>query len=596
MSKVHRHLGVAIFLACAVLVYIVFRPAPLEKPTRPEMPVAADIKPDRSTPREPAAIDDDASSPGADAESATLTAQKSGDQTSGRVPAKSQDKASPASSTAAATDARDRLRPKELFEGWEAPAAALMLTGEMHGYIEPCGCSVNQLGGLSRRADLLRQIDERGWPVTALDVGGLVNNPNRRQGKFKFDMILKCLIDMQYAGVAMGVEELQLGFEFLTFHQPEKLPFLSANIVFFEDPRFEGGPLPSRIFTVGKIKIGVIAVFGPELEELARPGGQAAGGFEFKVFPPTESITKQLAHLDPEKPDLLVLLSHAAYDETKKLAEPFPQFDIIVTAGGPEDPSPRPTFLGERTLLVAPGQKGKHVPVVGFFPKAGKDRLKYELVDLDDKRFKDTPKIVEHMRFYQDDMLQQENLVASEPDIDDPRSVDPLTGLRVENNLYVGAKVCAECHKSAMEVWETTKHAHATETLKTGGPRHQDFWINRTFDPECVACHVTGWDPKKVVRYKSGYTGEGTTPHLLGQQCENCHGPGGRHTELERQWTKDQNTTDAVVAWRKFHRLSKDTAFDLCAKCHDGDNDPNFGTESHPFEEYWEQIAHPGRD
>ena len=580
-------------LACAVLAYVVFRPAPLEKPISGEIGLdeLARQKPAAKSgerPRQVAKTDSpevsDPSSPG-----------ESSRESSGEYSGKAPGKASADATAVVATGSHERPASKKLFDGWEAPAVVLMLTGELHGYIEPCGCSVNQLGGLSRRADLLRQIDERGWPVTALDAGGLVNSPNRRQGKFKFDMILKCLVDMRYAGIAMGVEELQLGFDFLSFHKPEELPFLSANLVFFEDPLFTGAPLPGRVITVGKVKIGVIAVFGPDLEETARPGGQAAGGFEFKVLPPVESIKRQLAAIDSQKPDLWVLLSHERYDETKKLAEFFPQFDIIVTAGGPEDPEPRPKLVGEKTLLVAPGQKGKHVPVVGFYPKAGKDRLRYELVALDDKRFKDSPRIVEHMKFYQDDMLKAENLVASDPAIDDPRSVDPLTGVPIDNNPFAGAKACAECHKSAMEVWEASKHAQATETLKTGGPRHEEFWINRIFDPECIACHVTGWDPKKIVRYNSGYTGEQTTPHLLGQQCENCHGPGGRHTELERQWAKDQKTTDAVAAWRKFHRLSKKTAFDLCAKCHDGDNDPAFGTTK-TFDEYWDQIAHPGRE
>jgi len=199
------------------------------------------------------------------------------------------------------------------------------------------------------------------------------------------------------------------------------------------------------------------------------------------------------------------------------------------------------------------------------------------------------------MKFYQFDLLQGENIVATEPAIDDPRNVDPLTGKLVDDNPFVGARACGECHTKALDVWQNSKHAHATETLKTGGPRHENHWINRIYDPECVACHVTGWDPKKIVRYNSGYTSEEATPQLLGQQCENCHGPGGRHTRLEQQWAKDQKTTDEVVAWRKFHRLDKKTAFDLCVKCHDGDNDPAFGgTKS--FDEYWDEIAHPGKD
>jgi hypothetical protein len=83
---------------------------------------------------------------------------------------------------------------------------------------------------------------------------------------------------------------------------------------------------------------------------------------------------------------------------------------------------------------------------------------------------------------------------------------------------------------------------------------------------------------------------------LAGQSCENCHGPGGRHTELERAWANDQKITDEVTAWRKFHRLNQKSARDLCIRCHDGDNDPEFDTEKKPFATYWELIDHPGKD
>ena len=478
---------------------------------------------------------------------------------------------------------------KPLFDGWKAPAAVILFSGEMHGYIEPCGCSVNQLGGLSRRADLMRQIRGRGWPATAFDVGGLVNNPTRQQAKLKFDMILKSLAEMQYAGVAMGVEELQLSFDFLT--RPKEPHFLSSNLELFGEPTIEGSPDLKRVVQVGKIKIGVTAFFGLSLKEQVAPGTQEGVAADFKVLEPVAAqIKKALAELAIEKPDLLLLLSHAKYDETTKLAAAFPQFDIIVTAGGPEDPDPRPTYIGpqKKTLLVAPGQKGKHAPVVGYFPGADQNRLKYELVDLDDKRFHDAPKIVENMRYYQEDLLKERNLVANEPAIDDPRPTPSPV------NPFVGSKVCGECHKSAYEIWESTPHAHASESLKKGPKGQTGEYISRMFDPECVACHVTGWDPKRFVRYKDGFTGEKTTPHLTGQGCENCHGPGGRHTDLERQYARDKKTTEELAAWRKYHKLSKKTAFDLCAKCHDGDNDPKFNSDT--FDEYWKKIVHDGKD
>ena len=83
-------------------------------------------------------------------------------------------------------------------------------------------------------------------------------------------MMLKCLVDMHYGGAAMGVEEVQLGFDFLSFHKPDELPFLSANLVLFGNPNFDLGPLRKRVVTVGGVKIGVTAVFGKSLREKLR--------------------------------------------------------------------------------------------------------------------------------------------------------------------------------------------------------------------------------------------------------------------------------------------------------------------------------------
>src|SRR5262245_13586942 len=42
-----------------------------------------------------------------------------------------------------------------MLAGWEKPAAVIVVTGEQHGYFEPCGCTANQTGGMSRRADMI---------------------------------------------------------------------------------------------------------------------------------------------------------------------------------------------------------------------------------------------------------------------------------------------------------------------------------------------------------------------------------------------------------------------------------------------------------
>ncbi|MGQ0634192.1 MAG: multiheme c-type cytochrome [Planctomycetaceae bacterium] len=479
-----------------------------------------------------------------------------------------------------------------LLAGWTRPEAVLVLSGEQHGYIEPCGCSLNQLGGLSRRADLVRQIRERGWPVLPLDVGGLVNNPTRRQAKLKLAMALKCLRDMGYAGIALGREELLIGIELLTYGEPDRPPFLASNLVLFGSPPDSGLHQSFRVVAVGKVKIGVTAVFGNSLKV---PGFEQ-NPQDLEILDPVASLTKALAALEAEKPDLRVLLSHARLDETKELAAKFPQFDLIVSAGGSEDGETRLRTL-ERALLVTPGQKGKHVGVVGFYPDRADQRLRFEQVALDETRFKDTPAIQQHMREYQE-TLQVHDLVARDAAIDSPWNAQ-LT----QPNQYVGARVCGECHTRAYKKWLETPHAHATEAIKFGrkaaNGKYSDAFIGRIFDPECVNCHVTGWSPdaKVVSRYNSGFESERATPHLTGQQCENCHGPGGRHTELERRFKNEPNLAQEVEKLRDLAHIPLDqAAVKACVKCHDGDNDPHFKTDGDVFEEYWDKIKHPWRD
>jgi hypothetical protein len=287
--------------------------------------------------------------------------------------------------------------------------------------------------------------------------------------------------------------------------------------------------------------------------------------------------------LSKEQVDLTVLLSYSKVDETKDLVKKVPGFDIVMTAGGPEDPLDTSEQIG-KSMLIQVGTKGKHVAVLGYYPDDPKEKLKYELVDLDKIRFKNNPSMFKLLQDLQKE-LTEANLGENEKGIAHPSGAE-----------YVGAKKCGECHKKAYAKWITTDHAKAFDDLKTG-PRHYqpDYkWIDRQHDVECLACHVTGWDPQEVVRFDTGFQSVAKTPLLAGQQCENCHSPGSEHVKVEELAKKTRKQNDPGLAvWRsKMHLdgelIKKPTG---CYKCHDGDNSPKFARN---FEEYYKKISHKG--
>ena len=119
----------------------------------------------------------------------------------------------------------------------------------------------------------------------------------------------------------------------------------------------------------------------------------------------------------------------------------------------------------------------------------------------------------------------------------------PETAAAPSGRKFVGSEKCGECHTKALEIWAKTPHAHATESLIH--PPNSRGDIPRHFDPECLSCHVTGWEPQKLYPFDSGYLSLAETPHLQHNGCENCHGPGSAHAAAE---SGDGSSTAEMLA------------------------------------------------
>ena len=471
----------------------------------------------------------------------------------------------------------------EIFVGWPKPDVALVFSGEQNGYLEPCGCAglENQKGGLKRRFTFLKQLREKGWNVVAMDLGGQETRTGV-QAVRKVDFTYAALMKMGYAVVGYGPGELKLGTDLTQIMinlDAAKNPLISANVAL-------GGFGEStdrlyKVVDVGGMRIGITSVLGKK--EIA--GRKEAG--DFSLLEPFQAIPRILAKLRAENCDQLILLANAEPAETKELALRFPEFDWIMTAKGPEEPPKEVGTIvgasGKKTYLVEVGQKAEYVVVVGLY-KNGNPPFRYQRVPLD-HRFPDAPEITQMQVAYQKELEQMR--------------LDGL-GLRPaahsSGRKFVGSKTCESCHTKAAAVFNNTPHAHATDTLvHLAPPRH--------FDPECLSCHVTGWEPQKYFPYESGYLDLTQTPDLVGNGCENCHGPAGSHAAAESGEIEvtDAKRDELRAALRlkigpnegnKSGQVFKTgSVVDMCMRCHDLDNSPEFD-----FQTYWPKVKHEGKD
>ena len=450
-----------------------------------------------------------------------------------------------------------------IFDGWPKPKVALVITGMEEGYLEPCGCAGldRMKGGMGRRAKLFQQL-RHDWPaVVGLDVGGLVQGFGR-QAELKFQTLVESKRKMGYHAIAFGADDLRLpAGELVSVAASidgKPSPFLSANVGLFG---FAAEITPtSRVIEAGGRKIGVTAVLGKEYQKKIHND-------EIEMSDPEAALEKIVPELK-RKADYLVLLAHATLEESVALAKKFPAFNVVVTSDGqPEPPKDPETIEGTKTLLITVGDKGMNAIVLGLLDDADPP-FRYQRVPLD-SRFASSPDMKMLMAAYQ----EQLKLIGFAG-----LGLRPVPHPLLETNgTFIGSKKCAEsCHEKSYDIWKKTGHGHAYDTLAKLDPP-------RNFDPECVSCHVTGWNPGKFFPYQSGYESQEKTPQLINTGCEDCHGPGEKHAAAELSGSEElkQKLRKAMVITKAESKKQQ------CYTCHDLDNSPDFD-----FDKYWPFVEH----
>ncbi len=527
----------------------------------------------------------------------------------------------------------------KMFETWpkEKPDLVIVVSGQMYGYLSPCGCSRPQLGGLERRYNLIQELKGKGWEVIGVDVGEIAPAGNKglpKQNLKKYGYAMRALKEMGYVAVGLGKTEFQNDVMDLlgqfTVNNPNERPIiLSGNIAggverdkdnkpvkasaredFFKVPGARPLVEDVEVYKGKAVSVGVVGMTAPSVA-----GGLVSvdAKFDFEKVP--DRLPDALKKLNAAKSDLKVLLYQGTEIEAMQVAKDYPDIGLIVRASDDSEglppllSTPFPDAANPTTQIVQVGHKGQHVGLIGVFKTDKGLKLMYQLVPLGEEYL--TPEKVEPkdhtllgmMEKYTTEVMKDDLLKASvEKKKDHPAQV------KVQGLTYVGADVCAKCHAAEVKKWGETKHAHAYEALEKLAKRPS----LRQYDPDCVGCHTTGFN------YASGFESAKETPKLLHNQCENCHGPGSGHSANPKGNKKADELIALLAPWKSEKGEKLDKALldrmaalpenkrgqepvpvaqrrminqiqGMCMQCHDLDNDPKFDIWT-----YLPKIYHSG--
>jgi hypothetical protein len=407
----------------------------------------------------------------------------------------------------------------DTLSGKPVRGLTIVYTGDSHGFLENCGCKVNQAGGVSRRATILSRL-RRGDPgVVLLDAGNAFAEPIGDQDPTYLstreqELYLRTMDMVHYDAAAIGRTELLHGLQhFKNMTRGVMTPFLAANVESGDAPI----AAPTRIIRRDGLDIAIVGILDP-------PRGRTAGlRFEESVAglsfdDPVEALRRAALSLRSQV-DLIIAIGNINPATVRQIGAQCPEVDVVISSS-----TDAPTLIGtagrqQVALQDVSGFIGKMLVLYTSLRQYG---LQVARLSLDQEgrivsakiegqrlhdRIPDDPRMRRALNDFYDEVGKVE---AAQGSVAPPFAWDSS---RLHGE-YVGAAQCRACHEGEYQQWQGTQHAAAFKTLLD---RH------RHFQPQCVSCHVVGYGTRHGYRV-------GAPEEPLGNvQCESCHGPGGDH-------------------------------------------------------------------
>ncbi len=448
------------------------------------------------------------------------------------------------------------------------PAASirLLVTGDIAGTIEPCGCVKDQLGGLDRFASAVRS-SRHPDSTLFLEAGALLfprssDEPNERDELLlRAETLAKVMRTLGLLAWTPGKADCALGSPTLL----ELTGRLGAHpLQSCGDPTFKQDNY--FVTEVAGTKVGLFGIGSTWTQASTGPDD-----LEAKLRTASNA-------LDSKGAQLKIALLNAAPGQAAKLAQRLPSFQLLLVGGsserslGADSDGAEPQLVGS-TLVIEPPNHLRGLVAVDFVVVDGKftfqdgtgigrnaERVEvaHRLSELKERiilwktqnqdpalmanreadlrrlqiRYKELvgPAKTPNASYFRVQTIPIGNEVLDDPDV--KKTLDDLGSKINRSNhdkfanrkaapaapgqaAFVGISTCETCHQKEVKFWHTTRHAAAYRTLVDK---------ERQYTLECVGCHVTGYE-------QPGGSNVTDVAELKDVQCETCHGPGSIHSK-----------------------------------------------------------------
>ncbi len=462
---------------------------------------------------------------------------------------------------------------------------AVVFTSSMQGYVEPCGCTSEPLGGLARMASKIDEIKKTFLNrVIFIDAGNLLfesaTKPPQADlcvDEVRTDLLIAALSNMGLVATVMGPFDQGRGLPFyrslLTKHRITELNV--APDVLAVSPLIK----PGIIIRQGEINIGFTAF-------------RLEAGKETTFV--RHLIEKEAHRLKTQGAQAVVVIAQTSLLHAQEVLTDLHNIDIAIIGQNPGEKPMIPIKAGgSGPWMVAAGQQGQYLGVLEL--RSLKQKL--QSLVLDDRELKQTQRLqlltqrektltiqisdeptVERKEFLQNrlesvqsELEELKKPLPSKPDVSGAsltfkavaltRDIKPNAEIQKQLDAFqkqipelnaqcekaitcptpaanqaafVGAETCKTCHAAAYEVWQKAVFSKEFKgpdgKWQTHPVGHAKAWatleqVSKDKDRSCIGCHSAGF------MIPGGYCKTNDVGKLKNVQCESCHGAGSLHAQ-----------------------------------------------------------------